>query len=256
MPISKFDIYNQEWIEFVFEKRNKSYGAYELRKHYASTMVKAITITLAIISGIFIAALLLSDHHVKAATTRFRVSEVDLSKKFIVVYPEKSPLNTHAAVKSVSHKFVVNKNNASVSHSKSSLKYINNIIVDANSGRPAQPNVTIDEKPVDDPTDIHGLDVLPAPACGTEGWVTFLQKNIQYPAYAKLNKVSGKVWLSFIIEKDGRISNIKVERPAGNGFDEEAVRVLNLAPAWTPGFKNGQNARVKYTMPINFHIDR
>jgi periplasmic protein TonB len=63
---------------------------------------------------------------------------------------------------------------------------------------------------------------------------------------------SGRVILGFIIEKDGTLSNITVDRPAGNGFDEEALRVLKMAKAWKPGVQNGQPVRVKFEIPINF----
>lgn len=66
--------------------------------------------------------------------------------------------------------------------------------------------------------------------------------------------VQGRVWLSFIIEKDGKLSNIKVDRGIGFGTEEEALRVLKMAPAWRPGIQNGQPVRVKYNIPINFQI--
>jgi protein TonB len=62
------------------------------------------------------------------------------------------------------------------------------------------------------------------------------------------------VFVSFVIEKNGTLSNFVVERPAGNGFDEEALRVLKLAKAWKPGMQSGQPVRVKYVIPINFQL--
>jgi protein TonB len=79
-------------------------------------------------------------------------------------------------------------------------------------------------------------------------------KNLHFPVIAQEQGVSGKVFLSFVIEKDGKLSNIVVEKGAGYGFDEEAVRVLKLAPAWKPGIQNGQPVRVKYTVPITFQL--
>jgi protein TonB len=63
------------------------------------------------------------------------------------------------------------------------------------------------------------------------------------------------VIVSFIIEKDGTLSNITVLRPAGNGFDEEALRVLKLAKAWKPGMQNGQPVRVRFMLPVNFQTN-
>jgi len=66
--------------------------------------------------------------------------------------------------------------------------------------------------------------------------------------------IQGKVWVSFIIEADGKLSNFKIERGVGYGLDEEALRVLKLAPAWKPGIQNGHAVRVQYNIPINFQL--
>jgi protein TonB len=61
--------------------------------------------------------------------------------------------------------------------------------------------------------------------------------------------------VSFVIEKDGRLSDFSVEKGAGYGMDEEALRVLKLAKAWKPGMQNGQPVRVRYVIPLNFQIN-
>ncbi|HEY9003516.1 MAG TPA: energy transducer TonB [Mucilaginibacter sp.] len=96
------------------------------------------------------------------------------------------------------------------------------------------------------------VEVEPEPYGGAEAWAKFLQKNMHYPPQAAENNVQGKVFLSFIVETDGHLSNIKVERGVGSGLDEEALRVLRIAPAWKPGIQNGHKVRVMYNIPINF----
>jgi len=98
------------------------------------------------------------------------------------------------------------------------------------------------------------LDFMPEPVGGAAAWSKFLNKNLHFPPEAQEEGVSGKVFMSFIIEKDGSLSNIVVDRAAGHGFDEEALRVLKLAKAWKPGMQNGQPVRVKYSIPINFQL--
>ncbi|MDB5136672.1 MAG: hypothetical protein JWP37_3275, partial [Mucilaginibacter sp.] len=98
------------------------------------------------------------------------------------------------------------------------------------------------------------VDFMPEPVGGAAAWAKFLNKNLRFPAPAQEEGIGGKVFLSFIIEKDGHLSNITVDRPAGHGFDEEALRVLKLAKAWKPGMQNGQAVRVKYSIPINFQL--
>lgn len=83
---------------------------------------------------------------------------------------------------------------------------------------------------------------------------SFLKENLRYPAEAKANKLEGKVFLSFVVEKDGSLMDIKVDRKLGLGTDEEAVRVLKESPKWQPGIQNGNVVRVKYNIPINFNL--
>ncbi|RYE05634.1 MAG: energy transducer TonB [Sphingobacteriaceae bacterium] len=98
------------------------------------------------------------------------------------------------------------------------------------------------------------IEKLPAFPGGMEAWAKFLSKNLRYPEQAASDGASGRVYMTFIVEKDGRITDIQVSRAAGHGFDEEAKRVLKMAPQWQPGIQNGKPVRVRYTMPINFAI--
>lgn len=89
---------------------------------------------------------------------------------------------------------------------------------------------------------------------GVNKFFQFLQQNIKYPAEAKNRKIQGKVFVSFIVEKDGSLSNLKVLRDPGAGCGAEALRVMKLSPKWNPGVQNGHKVRVQYTMPINFTL--
>ena len=80
----------------------------------------------------------------------------------------------------------------------------------------------------------------------------YLAKEIQYPAMAQDAGIEGKVYVGFIVEKDGSLSNIRVFRGIGGGCDEEAVRVLKASPKWTPGKQRGKAVRQKMTIPIAF----
>lgn len=91
---------------------------------------------------------------------------------------------------------------------------------------------------------------------GIAKFYQFLGENIKYPALAKENKIEGNVHLSFTVEKDGTLSDIKVERKLGYGTDEEAVRVLQMSPHWNPGLQNGKVVRVKYNIPVKFSLGR
>lgn len=91
---------------------------------------------------------------------------------------------------------------------------------------------------------------------GMANFYKFLAQNIKYPEQAKKANIEGKVFISFVIEKDGAVSNVKTERGLGSGTDEEAERVLKLSPNWIPGTQNEKPVRVKYNLPINFNNTR
>ena len=90
---------------------------------------------------------------------------------------------------------------------------------------------------------------------GVEALMDFVGKNVKYPEEAKEKEISGRVFVSFVIEKDGSVSNVKVLRGIGGGCDEEAIRVIKAMPKWTPGKQKGKPVRVNYQIPINFKLD-
>ncbi|MES2268237.1 MAG: TonB family protein [Bacteroidota bacterium] len=91
---------------------------------------------------------------------------------------------------------------------------------------------------------------------GEKAFYQYLAKNLKYPAGAVKNNVQGRSILTFVVEKDGSLSDIKVVRALGSGTDEEAVRVLKASPKWVPGVQNKRKVRVQYSVPINFSLDK
>ena len=98
------------------------------------------------------------------------------------------------------------------------------------------------------------VDQMPEFPGGTEALLKFVTNNVKYPEKAKDEEISGRVFISFVIEKDGSVSNVEVKRGIGGGCDEEAVRVIKSLPNWKPGIKDGKPVRVSYMMPINFKL--
>ncbi len=97
-------------------------------------------------------------------------------------------------------------------------------------------------------------EVLPEFPGGMAGWAKHLGKNLQYPVIARELNISGKVFIQFVIEKDGSLTDAKVIKGVGGGCDEEALRVVKLSPAWKPGIQNGRPVRVSYVVPITFKV--
>ena len=97
-------------------------------------------------------------------------------------------------------------------------------------------------------------EVQPSFKGGIDLFYQFLATYIHYPKVAKENNVQGKVFLTFVIDKDGSLTDLKVARGIGSGCDEEAARVVKLSPPWTPGKLYGIPVRVWYTIPITFSL--
>ncbi|MCC8146848.1 MAG: TonB family protein [Bacteroidales bacterium] len=89
---------------------------------------------------------------------------------------------------------------------------------------------------------------------GFQALSRFLFTNIQYPASARTQRIQGRVWCSFVVNKDGSVSDVKVERGIHISLDQEASKVLKKMPPWTPGTINGQPVRVKVFVPVVFKL--
>lgn len=110
-------------------------------------------------------------------------------------------------------------------------------------------------KKVDNDSIYQIVEVMPEFPGGTEKMMDYLSKNIKYPEEAKEKGISGRVFLSFVIEKNGSVSDVKVARGIGKVCDDEAVRVVKAMPKWKPGLMKGKPVRVNYMLPIFFKLD-
>lgn len=90
---------------------------------------------------------------------------------------------------------------------------------------------------------------------GEEARIRFLQETLRYPNEAREAGLQGTVFISFVVEKDGSISNPKILRGVGESIDKEAMRVINEMPRWNPGRQRGENVRVQFNMPIRFVLN-
>ena len=99
------------------------------------------------------------------------------------------------------------------------------------------------------------VETMPEFPGGMEAMMKYLSENIKYPEQAKEDGISGRVFIQFVIEKDGSVSNVKVLKRIGGGCDEEAVRVVKAMPKWKPGIQKGKPVRVSYNLPLNFKLD-
>lgn len=95
----------------------------------------------------------------------------------------------------------------------------------------------------------------PEPKGGIASFYEYLSENIRYPDEARRIGISGRVFVEFVVDKDGRLTDARVVKGIGGGCDEEAVRVVLKAPAWKPGRQRGRPVKVRMTVPVYFKLE-
>lgn len=131
-----------------------------------------------------------------------------------------------------------------------------------NEAREANEDVVeLTEDPVIDPTLPENdtaivviSDVMPEFPGGEDSLFAFLSRNIKYPAEAKKADIRGRVFVTFVVEKDGRITGERILRDIGGGCGEEVLRVIRTMPKWKPGTQDDTPVRVQFNLPVAFEL--
>lgn len=266
MMYAKVDVCKSEWLELVFANRNKEYGAYNLRKEYAHTITNVMAVTfLSVISILIIGGMVLK-YSVPAQT--LHATEIDLrSYKPTTAIPDEAsankkqnvvnrPVNTQLPFAPVmTNNLVVANMPATIVNGPIGNEEIIAQGVNINLSSSGSNNETATNEDIIYAMN-SGIEMKPQPDGGDAAWRTFMQQNLHYPPEAASENKRGTVTMSFVVEKDGRLSNIVIEKAAGYCMDEEAYRVLKLAKAWKPGYKDGQPVRVKCPLTLSFIVGR
>ena len=110
------------------------------------------------------------------------------------------------------------------------------------------------EPPKEDNKVYDVVEEMPYFPGGPSGLFDYLNKNMKYPTTAEENGIQGRVIVSFVVERDGSVTNTMIVKSVDSSLDQEAVRLVNSMPKWNPGKQNGSTVRVKYTVPITFKL--
>jgi protein TonB len=270
------NLYKTQWLEIVFQNRNKAYGAYALRNQNAETTIKALIYASALFSTLIMVPVLYNQLFRTKPTEEiieaFSTVEVKLTKILpakLIPPAAKAPAKV-VKLKNVnfSNLLVVPEEQAK-SEPPTQQQLANSVIsstdsegIESSGSNPVEiPSGVFNGAATTEVSDenttlytLDGIETFPEFAGGHSAFVKFLTRNLRYPEAAVERGIQGKVLVSFIIEKDGQLSNIKIIRGIGHGCDEEAARVLGKSPKWKPGIQNNQKVRVAYTLPINFSM--
>ena len=98
------------------------------------------------------------------------------------------------------------------------------------------------------------VEVMPQYPGGQIAMMKYIMENIKYPKQAMKEGIQGRVTVSFIVEKDGRVSNVRLLRSVQSALDKEAIRVVKSMPKWSPGKQNGKPVRVRFNLPVMFKL--
>ena len=256
-----------EFLDFddlVFENRNKEYGAYKLRKKYNLTVLEGTVIaSLLAIAAILIPFIarpsseqIISGGNGYAVSVRMENLEPPIEK--IYVPPAPPPPEASKMPEAVEYvppvvvDSIVPIEQTQVTTDAALASNDNEVIDGGGSG------FGDDLLSGDDGTGSEGplliVEVMPAfKGGGLDNFRFWLQKRTNYPSSAIEQKIKGTVFLTFIVEKDGSVSNVTIIKGVHPLLDDEAVKAISGSPKWSPGLQRGQPVRVRFQIPVSFY---
>ena len=249
--------------ELVFEHRNKSYGAYILRKMYHRQLTKALFLASAIMIAGLAYPLALSYRSV------YNVHYIPDDGVIIDLPPVTHPEPPIAPpppppVNDIQKRLVFTQPVVVAGEVPESEWVPMDILNDkGNTGYEPAVDQPADLKPETDVLDVkteespiiiaEEMPILPG---GDVERQKFLNENIRYPQQALETDIQGTVYVQFVVDTKGNITDVKVLRGIGGGCNEEAVRVIKMMPQWHAGKQNGRSVRVLFTMPVIFRLQQ
>jgi len=280
------DLSSREWCDLVFEGKNKDFGAYVIRTESTKRHNLAVlwTVLGAIVLGALVFGLVGLNNYLEEQ--RRLAGEQDQSEVLIDmsqdaeepepeqqrVEPEKPILKEEVlqSVKVTELAIVKDeevrkedeiKTQDELKETETAFGQKDNKegTEDRNVTKTLKDEVVVETKPVQtekhEPEKIFtSVEQMPQFPGGEAALMKFLSSHINYPPMAAENNVQGRVVVQFVVEKDGKVGEVKVARSVDKDLDREAVRVVKSLPKFTPGRQNGQPVRVWYTLPVTFKL--
>jgi periplasmic protein TonB len=264
-----------DMLEIIFQHRNKAYGAYQLRRDYNKHLLRAFLLGVSFLVVLFCLPKL-ANAITSVAVEKPEIIICDFSTKLDIETPPPPPVQPPTPPPPT----------------RATVQYVPPLIQQDDEVQDVEPQKVMDEL-VDDNADIDKADVqgngeapptddafdkgiqlidppkkvseenvfetfdiqkMPSFPGGDLELQKFLRDNIKYPSIAREYNIQGTVALSFVINKDGRISNIDILKDPGGGCGKEALRVVGEMPKWTPGEANGNPVKVRFTLPVKFRL--
>ena len=282
--MAKIDLYDPKWVDLVFAGKNQDYGAYKLRKGTSGRNIKALVILIiaAALVGGFLAWKVIEQKNAEQQQAYMEAMQLaqlqkeakkQEEKKQEQVKPKVEP-KKEIPVARETQKFVapVIKKDELVKESNQmkqmdqldakiavgtethegakdrTIEAVRNDIAVATP--PPAPKEEVTQKVFD------VVEVMPSFPGGQGALIQYLNSHVQSPVVAQANGIQGRVTISFVVERDGSITDVKVARSVDPSLDKEAARVVSSMPRWTPGKQNGSAVRVKFNVPVVFRLQQ
>lgn len=274
-------LFDMKFNNVVFAGRNKAYGAYELRRDYSKNVLSAAILATTLFASSLALPLVTPEKTIENQAPL----EKDKGNRVIEIHggdllpppkedpkpePQQAP-PVENKVKTIQHTppKVVKDNYTGPDETTPTIEELAGAIIGTQNidGEMAQQ------------TNLQGIDdigngtgvtkgeeeegaifdhvaEMPYFEGGEAGLIRYISKKMRYPRKAVLEQVEGIVVVNFVVSRDGRVTDATVLKGLGYGTDEEALRVINTMPEWTPGRQNGKPVAVRYTLPIRFNLQR
>ena len=279
------DLTSREWCDLVFEGKNKDFGAYVIRTDSPKRHNKAVLWTIigtlifgALVFGYMKASQILEERRLAMQGEQEEVL-IDMSQDAEEPEPENErveqpkpevlPEEVLKSVKVTELQIVEDdkvkkedeiKTQDELKETETAFGQKDNEkgTEDRNVTRTLKEEVVV-EKPVEKPKEVkeevfRSVEQMPQFPGGEAALMKYLQSHINYPPMAAENNVQGKVVVQFVVDKTGKVGEVKVVRSVDKDLDREAVRVCKSLPKFTPGRQNGQAVSVWYTLPVTFKL--
>ena len=274
--MAKLDLVSNEWTDLVFEGRNQAYGAYKLRKGTTKRNIWSIIIV-ALASVLLFLGLQLqkmaqanktveNTQAVELAKLQEKKKEAKVEKKEIIkTEPEKVVEQVKSSVKFTApvikkDEEVKEEDEIKLDEVEKSDKAVGAFNVQGNDEvggevLKAKEEIKAPEPPkVEEEKVFDVVEQMPSFPGGNTALMKFLNENIHYPVVAQENGVQGRVVVSFVVKRDGHITDVQIARSVDPSLDKEAQRVVKSMPKWIPGKQNGSAVRVKFNVPVSFRL--
>lgn len=273
----KININSDEWVDMIFEGKNQAYGASDLRKHNSGRLLKsfAMAVTLflvAICTPIFLKYITpkkkISDETVRELST----IKLDKPKKEVVIpravtAPPPAATQLRSSIKFVppvikpdeevneTEEFATQQEVLSSKAAIGVVTFKGSDDINAPLAKSKEEaEVTSSEITEEAQEAFIVVEQMPEFPGGTDELQKYLSNNIRYPVAALENGVQGRVICEFVVNSDGKVTNVRIVRGVDPTLDAEALRVINAMPLWKPGKQRGKAVKVRYTLPVNFKM--